>query len=68
MLPFVRGALAQTPVRTVVVTGEAHILDFAARLEGLEDTDVDLADRRLHTELDLETDLAHPACTGARPG
>src|SRR4051795_11115176 len=43
VLPFVRGALEQTPVRTVVVTGEAHILDFAARLD-LEVGDVDAAD------------------------
>src|SRR3954449_6155111 len=44
VLPFVRGALAATPVETVVVTGEAHTLDFAARLEGLEVDDVDAAE------------------------
>src|SRR3954454_20244419 len=33
VLPFVRGAVAQTPVETVIVTGEGHTLDFAARLE-----------------------------------
>src|SRR4051812_25758156 len=43
VLPFVRPALASTPVETVVVTGEAHTLNFAARLE-LEAGDVDLAD------------------------
>jgi long-chain acyl-CoA synthetase len=76
VLPFVRGALLQTPVRTVVVTGEAHILDFAARLDGLEDDDVDLADllggdatdRRLDAEIDPSTDLAHLAYTGGTTG
>ncbi len=76
VLPFVRGALEQTPVRTVVVTGEAHILDFAARLDGLEPTDVDLADllgadptdRRLDADLDPATDLAHLAYTGGTTG
>src|ERR671911_644033 len=32
VLPLVRGAVATTPVETVVVTGEAHARDFAARL------------------------------------
>src|SRR3954467_8504364 len=32
VLPFVRPVLAATPVAPVVVTAEAHILDFAARL------------------------------------
>src|SRR5687767_12262760 len=32
VLPFVRGAIAETAVQTIVVTGEAHITDFAARL------------------------------------
>src|SRR4051812_27733542 len=76
VLPFVRGALAETPVRTVVVTGEAHILDFAARLEGLTDDDVDLADllggdptdRRLDADIDPATDLAHLAYTGGTTG
>ncbi|MGZ8750320.1 MAG: class I adenylate-forming enzyme family protein [Pseudonocardia sp.] len=76
VLPFVRGALEQTPVQTVVVTGEAHILDFAARLDGLEDGDVDLADllggdptdRRLDADLDPGTDLAHLAYTGGTTG
>src|SRR3954466_16107558 len=44
VLPFVRGALAATPVRKGVVTGEAHTLDLAARLDGLEDDDVDAAE------------------------
>ncbi|MGY1845844.1 class I adenylate-forming enzyme family protein [Blastococcus sp. SYSU DS1021] len=76
VLPFVRGALAQTPVQTVVVTGEAHVLDFAARLDGLEDSDVDLADllagdptdRHLDADLDVATDLAHLAYTGGTTG
>jgi long-chain acyl-CoA synthetase len=76
VLPFVRSALEQTPVRTVVVTGEAHIIDFGARLDGLEPTDVDLADllggdptdRRLDADLDPATDLAHLAYTGGTTG
>lgn len=75
VLPFVRGALAQTPVQTVVVTGEAHIPDFAARLE-LEDGDVDLADllagdptdRHLDADVDVANDLAHLAYTGGTTG
>ncbi|MCZ2857774.1 class I adenylate-forming enzyme family protein [Blastococcus sp. VKM Ac-2987] len=76
VLPFVRGALAQTAVQTVVVTGEAHILDFAGRIDGLEDTDVDLADllagdptdRHLDSAVDVEADLAHLAYTGGTTG
>ncbi|TFV52843.1 class I adenylate-forming enzyme family protein [Blastococcus sp. TF02A-35] len=76
VLPFVRGALAQTGVRTVVVTGEAHILDFAARLDGLEDSDVDLSellagdptDRHLDADLDPAETLAHLAYTGGTTG
>ncbi|MGY2004288.1 class I adenylate-forming enzyme family protein [Blastococcus sp. SYSU DS1024] len=76
VLPFVRGALAQTPVETVVVTGEAHTLDFAARLDGLEPADVDLADllagdptdRHLDADLDVAADLAHLAYTGGTTG
>src|SRR3954471_10540743 len=75
VLPFVRTALAQTPVETVVVTGEAHITDFAARLD-LEDGDVDLADllagdptdRHLDAGLDPAQDLAHLAYTGGTTG
>src|SRR3954469_19280464 len=75
VLPFVRGALAQTPVETVIVTGESHILDFGARLE-LEDGDVDLADllaadptdRHLDAAIDPATDLAHLAYTGGTTG
>src|SRR6476659_5005247 len=33
VLPFVRPAVAATGVRQVIVTGEAHTLDFAPRLE-----------------------------------
>jgi long-chain acyl-CoA synthetase len=76
LLPFVRGALAQTPVETIVVTGEAHIADFAARLDGLEPGDVDLAellagdptDRHLDADLDVANDLAHLAYTGGTTG
>ncbi|TFV92788.1 acyl-CoA synthetase [Blastococcus sp. CT_GayMR20] len=75
VLPFVRSALAQTPVATVVVTGEAHIVDFAARLD-LTDGDVDLADlltadptdRRLDAGIDPAADLAHLAYTGGTTG
>ncbi|MGY1725502.1 class I adenylate-forming enzyme family protein [Geodermatophilus sp. SYSU D01062] len=76
VLPFVRGALEATPVQTVVVTGEAHTLDFAARLEGLQASDVDLADllgadptdRHLDAGLDPAADLAHLAYTGGTTG
>ncbi|MCA0144298.1 class I adenylate-forming enzyme family protein [Blastococcus sp. LR1] len=76
VLPFVRGALEQTPVRTVVVTGEAHTLDFAARLDGLEDSDVDLSDllagdptdRHLDAGPDPAEALAHLAYTGGTTG
>ncbi|MGY1776593.1 class I adenylate-forming enzyme family protein [Geodermatophilus sp. SYSU D00804] len=76
VLPFVRSALEATPVQTVVVTGEAHTLDFAARLEGLDATDVDLADllaadptdRHLDAGLDPAADLAHLAYTGGTTG
>jgi long-chain acyl-CoA synthetase len=75
VLPFARGALAATPVETVVVTGEAHIPDFAARLE-LEDGEIDLADllagdptdQHLDADLDPATDLAHLAYTGGTTG
>ncbi|MGY1602429.1 class I adenylate-forming enzyme family protein [Geodermatophilus sp. SYSU D00815] len=76
VLPFVREALAATPVETVVVTGEAHILDFAARLPDLAGTDVDLADllagdptdRQLDAGVDVGADLAHLAYTGGTTG
>ncbi|GAA3183742.1 AMP-binding protein [Blastococcus jejuensis] len=76
VLPFVRGALAESPVETVVVTGEAHTLDFAARLSGLEDGELDLADllagdptdRHLDADLDPAGDLAHLAYTGGTTG
>jgi long-chain acyl-CoA synthetase len=76
VLPFVRGALAPTPVRAVIVTGEAHILDLAARLEGLEDGDIDAADllgadptdRHLDADIDPAADLAHLAYTGGTTG
>jgi long-chain acyl-CoA synthetase len=76
VLPLVRTALAATPVATVIVTGEAHTLDFAARLPGLEDADVDAADllgadptdRHLDAVIDPATDLAHLAYTGGTTG
>ncbi|SFP86604.1 long-chain acyl-CoA synthetase [Geodermatophilus dictyosporus] len=76
VLPFVRPALEATPVRTVVVTGEAHTLDLAARLDGLADGDVDLADllaadptdRHLDAAVDPAADLAHLAYTGGTTG
>src|SRR4051812_12395608 len=75
VLPFVRGALAATPVETVIVTGEAHTLDFGARL-ALEDGDVDAADllaadpadRHLDAAVDTAGDLAHLAYTGGTTG
>ncbi|MCW2682934.1 MAG: Acyl-CoA synthetase (AMP-forming)/AMP-acid ligase [Blastococcus sp.] len=75
VLPFARTALAATPVETVVVTGEAHIFDFAARLE-LQDGEVDLADllagdptdRHLDAGVDVANDLAHLAYTGGTTG
>jgi long-chain acyl-CoA synthetase len=79
VLPFVRSALAQTSVQTIVVTGEAHITDFAARLDledGSLDRTVDLADllagdptdRHLDAGLDPAQDLAHLAYTGGTTG
>ncbi|MGY1771655.1 class I adenylate-forming enzyme family protein [Blastococcus sp. SYSU D00813] len=76
VLPFVRGALAETPVETVVVTGPAHTPDFSARLAGLEPGDVDLADllaadptdRHLDAAVDPAADLAHLAYTGGTTG
>ena len=47
----------QTPVETVVVTGEAYILDFEARLE-LEDGDVDLAELLAADGTDRHLDAA----------
>src|SRR5438270_12044337 len=37
VLPVLHSALPATPVETVVVTGPAHVLDFAAQLEQLGD-------------------------------
>ena len=76
VLPFVRGALAETPVETVVVTGPAHTPDLSARLTGLEPGDVDLADllgadptdRHLDAGVDPAADLAHLAYTGGTTG
>ena len=75
VLPFVREAVAATPVETVIVTGEAHAHDFTARLD-LEDGEIDLADllaadptdRHLDADLDPATDLAHLAYTGGTTG
>ncbi|SDF33709.1 long-chain acyl-CoA synthetase [Blastococcus fimeti] len=75
VLPMVRPALAASPVQTVVVTGEAHARDFAARLD-LAEGDVDAADlmagdptdRHLDADIDVDTDLAHLAYTGGTTG
>jgi long-chain acyl-CoA synthetase len=75
LLPFVRGALAETPVETVIVTGPAHTADFAARAT-TEPGDVDLADllatdptdRHLDAAIDPAGDLAHLAYTGGTTG
>ncbi len=75
VLPMVRPALAASPVRTVIVTGEAHSLDLAARLE-LAEGDVDAADllggdptdRHLDAAVDVDADLAHLAYTGGTTG
>ena len=66
VLPFVRGALAATPVETVIVTGEAHTHDFAARLE-LEDGDVDLADLLAGDPTDRHLDADVDAGDRPRP-
>src|SRR3954447_23676419 len=76
VLPVVRAALPATKVETTVVTGRAHVLDFAARLEGLGEREVDLAellaaddtDRHLDAGIDVTTDLAHLAYTGGTTG
>ena len=75
VLPMVRPALAASPVRTVIVTGEAHSLDLGARLD-LADGDVDAADllggdptdRHLDAGVDVDADLAHLAYTGGTTG
>ncbi|WP_409331907.1 class I adenylate-forming enzyme family protein [Trujillonella humicola] len=75
VLPFVRGALAGTPVETVIVTGPAHTADLAARAT-TEPGDVDLADllaadptdRHLDAAVDPAADLAHLAYTGGTTG
>ncbi|GII24117.1 class I adenylate-forming enzyme family protein [Planosporangium mesophilum] len=75
VLPVVRAALPATKVTTVVVTGPAHVADFAARLD-LGAGEVDLAellaaddtDRRLDAGVDVDADLAHLAYTGGTTG
>src|SRR4051812_2029828 len=75
VLPVVRAALPATKVETVVVTGLAHVADFAARLE-LDGDEIDLAellagddtDRRLDADVDVAADLAHLAYTGGTTG
>jgi long-chain acyl-CoA synthetase len=73
VLPVVRSALPATAVETVVVSGPAHVADFAARLD-LADGEVDLADLLAAEDTDrsldagLDTDLAHLAYTGGTTG
>ncbi|SFL72701.1 class I adenylate-forming enzyme family protein [Geodermatophilus ruber] len=75
VLPAVRALRAGTPVETVIVTGDAHAHDLAARLE-LAGDEVDLADllggdptdRHLDAGLDPAIDLAHLAYTGGTTG
>ena len=72
---MVRPALAASPVRTVIVTGDAHSHDFGARLD-LAEGDVDAADllggdptdRHLDADVDVDADLAHLAYTGGTTG
>jgi long-chain acyl-CoA synthetase len=76
VLPVVRSAVPATAVSTVVVTGPAHVLDLDARLEGLQDREVDLGDllggdptdRHLDAAVDPAEDLAHLAYTGGTTG
>jgi long-chain acyl-CoA synthetase len=75
VLPLVRGALQNTPVETVVVTGPAHTADFAARAAtGPGDVDLahllaaDPADRHHDAGVDPAGDLAHLAYTGGTTG
>jgi long-chain acyl-CoA synthetase len=76
VLPVVRAALSATQVQSVVVTGAAHVRDFDARLEGLADGEIDLADllgedstdRHLDADVDPVADLAHLAYTGGTTG
>src|SRR3954464_13006753 len=76
VLPVVRSAVPATKVETVVVTGAAHVGDFAARLDGLTDGEGDLAellaaddtDRHLDAQVDVDADLAHLAYTGGTTG
>jgi long-chain acyl-CoA synthetase len=76
VLPAVRSALPGTQVQTVFVTGAAHVLDFDARLDGLEDGEFDLAellgddptDRHLDAAVDPVNDVAHLAYTGGTTG
>ena len=59
----------------MIVTGEAHSLDFGARLD-LAEGDVDAADllggdptdRHLDADVDVDADLAHLAYTGGTTG
>src|SRR4051794_8346571 len=75
VLPVVRSALPATSVRTVIVTGPAQVLDFAARLElGADETDLadllaaDPEDRHHDAAVDPVNDLAHLAYTGGTTG
>src|SRR3954470_5482840 len=56
VLPVVRAALPATTVETTVVTGPAHVLDFAGRLDGLADGEVDLAELLAGDDTDRHLD------------
>ena len=77
VLPFVRGALAATPVRDGRSSPARRTPSTSrARLDGLEDGDVDAADllaadptdRHLDAAVDPAADLAHLAYTGGTTG
>jgi long-chain acyl-CoA synthetase len=76
VLPAVRSVRSATPLEHVIVTGPAHVRDFTARIEGLQDGETDLADllagdptdRHLDAGVDPVADLAHLAYTGGTTG
>ncbi len=75
VLPTVRPALAASPVTTVIVTGDAHARDLAARIDhaagDVAAADLlggDPTDRHLDADVDVVADLAHLAYTGGTTG